>query len=232
MTGRMTTTIVGTNTYNVTAKRWKHGWELQRLHRDTHRQGRQRRQSRHHTRPRRTRPQGDDRPRTTRRSGPAAAGSTELISCPRSRSAGGRAVRVGYRRDPGRVPRTRIPAQQSVIAASYADRTGPRRTRHVSGGWPRASSLTDEYAGARLPVAANDGLVRGDDQPASVTAAPRSCSASECGSASGRSSICAAWYQLTLRRLMLLIIHDRRTPTPPNLLLLVRGAGRRPCRKR
>ncbi len=28
MTGRMTTTIVGTNTYNVTAKRWKHGWEL------------------------------------------------------------------------------------------------------------------------------------------------------------------------------------------------------------
>ena len=28
MTGRMTTTTVGTNTYNVTAKRWKHGWEL------------------------------------------------------------------------------------------------------------------------------------------------------------------------------------------------------------
>ena len=27
MTGRMTTTT-GTNTYNVTAKRWKHGWEL------------------------------------------------------------------------------------------------------------------------------------------------------------------------------------------------------------
>ncbi len=28
MTGRMTTTIAGANTYNVTAKRWKHGWEL------------------------------------------------------------------------------------------------------------------------------------------------------------------------------------------------------------
>jgi hypothetical protein len=28
MTGRTTTTITGTNTYNVTAKRWKHGWEL------------------------------------------------------------------------------------------------------------------------------------------------------------------------------------------------------------
>jgi hypothetical protein len=28
MTGRITTTTVGTNTYNVTAKRWKHGWEL------------------------------------------------------------------------------------------------------------------------------------------------------------------------------------------------------------
>ncbi|MGO8885867.1 MAG: helix-turn-helix domain-containing protein [Streptosporangiaceae bacterium] len=28
MTGRMTTTIAGPNTYNVTAKRWKHGWEL------------------------------------------------------------------------------------------------------------------------------------------------------------------------------------------------------------
>ena len=28
MTGRMTTTIAGRNTYNVTAKRWKHGWEL------------------------------------------------------------------------------------------------------------------------------------------------------------------------------------------------------------
>ena len=28
MTRRMTTTIAGTNTYNVTAKRWKHGWEL------------------------------------------------------------------------------------------------------------------------------------------------------------------------------------------------------------
>jgi hypothetical protein len=27
MTGRMTT-IAGTDTYNVTAKRWKHGWEL------------------------------------------------------------------------------------------------------------------------------------------------------------------------------------------------------------
>src|SRR5271166_4272278 len=27
MTGRMTT-AVGANTYNVTAKRWKHGWEL------------------------------------------------------------------------------------------------------------------------------------------------------------------------------------------------------------
>jgi predicted transcriptional regulator len=28
MTGRITTATVGTNTYNVTAKRWKHGWEL------------------------------------------------------------------------------------------------------------------------------------------------------------------------------------------------------------
>jgi len=28
MTGRTATTITGTNTYNVTAKRWKHGWEL------------------------------------------------------------------------------------------------------------------------------------------------------------------------------------------------------------
>src|ERR1039458_9292204 len=28
MTGRTTTAIAGTNTYNVTAKRWKHGWEL------------------------------------------------------------------------------------------------------------------------------------------------------------------------------------------------------------
>ncbi len=28
MTGRMTTTIADRNTYNVTAKRWKHGWEL------------------------------------------------------------------------------------------------------------------------------------------------------------------------------------------------------------
>jgi hypothetical protein len=28
MTGRMTATIAGANTYNVTAKRWKHGWEL------------------------------------------------------------------------------------------------------------------------------------------------------------------------------------------------------------
>jgi hypothetical protein len=28
MTGRMTATTVGANTYNVTAKRWKHGWEL------------------------------------------------------------------------------------------------------------------------------------------------------------------------------------------------------------
>ncbi len=28
MTGRMTTTVAGANTYNVTAKRWKHGWEL------------------------------------------------------------------------------------------------------------------------------------------------------------------------------------------------------------
>ena len=28
MTGRTTTTIAGTNAYNVTAKRWKHGWEL------------------------------------------------------------------------------------------------------------------------------------------------------------------------------------------------------------
>jgi predicted transcriptional regulator len=28
MTGRVTTATVGTNTYNVTAKRWKHGWEL------------------------------------------------------------------------------------------------------------------------------------------------------------------------------------------------------------
>jgi hypothetical protein len=28
MTGRMTATTADTNTYNVTAKRWKHGWEL------------------------------------------------------------------------------------------------------------------------------------------------------------------------------------------------------------
>ena len=28
MTGRTTTAITVTNTYNVTAKRWKHGWEL------------------------------------------------------------------------------------------------------------------------------------------------------------------------------------------------------------
>jgi len=28
MTGQTTATITGTNTYNVTAKRWKHGWEL------------------------------------------------------------------------------------------------------------------------------------------------------------------------------------------------------------
>src|SRR5450432_4217095 len=28
MTGRTTTTFTGTNTYHVTAKRWKHGWEL------------------------------------------------------------------------------------------------------------------------------------------------------------------------------------------------------------